>query len=1099
MSEIRSKAVTEVSVDGRNAEEVLKELRLKADEYRRAMTEAQKANNLVNYNNAERSAKEYEKAIRSVQKGVRDVDSVMKNLSGATSKELQRAQRSITAEMNGMTRGTAEFVARSKQLQQVTAEIRKVRTEMTGLGAAQQGVFGRMAAGFNNYFGIATAMVASVTGLGLYFRKLADDAMNFEEKVADLSAITGLAGEDLDWLAQQAKNLSTTTTEDGVRITRSADEIVEAFKLMGSAKPELLENKEALSQVTTEALKLAEASKMDTSKAVLSLAKTMNQFGAGAHEASRYINVLAAGSKAGAAEVGDIAEAIVNFGAAANMANITVEESNGLIQTLAEKGITGSEAGTMLRNVLLSLQGEADNLNPAVVGIQKAFENLAKENRSAAEMQKLFGDRAFTAGVILTENTDKLAHFTDAVTDTSVAIEQANINSDTQKAKLQQVRNELKLNSMELGAKLAPAFSNLTFTMSKFIKLLTVVVPWLHENWRIIASLAVGLVTYAVAVKAVTVAKTAYTANTNFAKTATVGFNTAMKKNVIGLFAAALAAAITYLLAFRRSSDEAKVSVDNLSKTQEAFNDIMLNKKSIEERMGILSTLNKRQLDTLRANIEEQVLAEENFTALLLIELKKRLDNDRTIADLRSKLSVATSDFQKAFIENQLKHRERDVAHDLQAQHNLHKSRLANLNRYLVDVNAAYANVPTKEEVIVGPDFETLEKELVSYMERKRLAMHKDYLQGKFDKERLDAELRILEVAHLESLLALRRQFGEETLDIDLKLTQERIKLMEEASKANRAIMDAALRENIVDNQKIIQDSVKASEDAINAIFEESSSETEMILAARKEMLDNAFQEFKQQAEGFKQIAEGFAGSMGDLLGDFVSNADMSSEEFNKRLVMNFLDLTHSIVRMAVAQVWAQSLASAESVATWGAAGVIKAIAITALVEGAFAGVKALVSNAMSTPQRFAGKYDVIGADDGRTYRNVPYRGNMSTGIYSTPTLVAERGPELIVDGATTRNLQMNFPEVLSAIHAARVPQRASGNLDTHPSSRDASSKSSLADAELKALIAQNNSVMYELQLQIRKGISASISYQHLTKRLDDGRNIEKSVSRSSP
>jgi uncharacterized membrane protein len=79
------------------------------------------------------------------------------------------------------------------------------------------------------------------------------------------------------------------------------------------------------------------------------------------------------------------------------------------------------------------------------------------------------------------------------------------------------------------------------------------------------------------------------------------------------------------------------------------------------------------------------------------------------------------------------------------------------------------------------------------------------------------------------------------------------------------------------------------------------------------------------------------------------------------------------------------------------------------------------------------GKYDVIGADDGKLYRDVPYAGAPVTGIVSTPTIVAETGSELIVSGPDLKRLEkhVNYPLIVSAINDARngtVPQRAKGN-----------------------------------------------------------------------
>ncbi|MDR1097449.1 MAG: hypothetical protein LBL57_04890, partial [Tannerella sp.] len=83
--------------------------------------------------------------------------------------------------------------------------------------------------------------------------------------------------------------------------------------------------------------------------------------------------------------------------------------------------------------------------------------------------------------------------------------------------------------------------------------------------------------------------------------------------------------------------------------------------------------------------------------------------------------------------------------------------------------------------------------------------------------------------------------------------------------------------------------------------------------------------------------------------------------------------------------------------------------------------------------QAAKGRYDVIGGDDGKLYRDVPYTGTPVTGIVSTPTIVAETGSELIVSAPDLKRLEkhVNYPLIVSAINDARagtLPQRAAGN-----------------------------------------------------------------------
>ncbi|MEI7980424.1 MAG: hypothetical protein WCI71_02150 [Bacteroidota bacterium] len=78
--------------------------------------------------------------------------------------------------------------------------------------------------------------------------------------------------------------------------------------------------------------------------------------------------------------------------------------------------------------------------------------------------------------------------------------------------------------------------------------------------------------------------------------------------------------------------------------------------------------------------------------------------------------------------------------------------------------------------------------------------------------------------------------------------------------------------------------------------------------------------------------------------------------------------------------------------------------------------------------QHADGKYDVIGQDDGKTYKDVPFKGKPQTGVYSKPALISEEGQELIIDAETTKKIQRESPWIIDEIQRARVVQHADGN-----------------------------------------------------------------------
>ncbi len=395
--------------------------------------------------------------------------------------EVRKLQKDIKA----MQRGSEEYNRTMAKIQHLKKILRDHQREIKGVTEehkkASISVRG-MVDWFNQFGGAIVAAIGFLTGVTLALRKFREERNKLETAQASLKALTGLDDDSISWLTEQAKTLSTTMTKEGLRVRQSAAEILDAFMLIGSAKPELLGDKEALKQVTEEAMRLqAAAGDIKLSEAVDSLTLSLNQYGEAADQAARYANVLAAGSQAGSANIASQAAAIRNAGTAAASANVSIEQTVGLIETLAYRGIKDEVAGTGLKKFFLTLQTGADETNPKIVGLEKALENLAAKNMGAADIKKMFGEEGYNTASVLMQNTQMVKDYTKAVTDTNVATEQAAINSNTAAAALDQARNKMLLAAADLGDKLTPAFTISTNMATNLVKILPGLIDWFKE------------------------------------------------------------------------------------------------------------------------------------------------------------------------------------------------------------------------------------------------------------------------------------------------------------------------------------------------------------------------------------------------------------------------------------------------------------------------------------------------------------------------------------------------------------------------------------------------------------------------------------------
>lgn len=242
-----------------------------------------------------------------------------------------------------------------------------------------------------------------------------------------------------------------TAMNDVAKVTKtSAIDVAKSFESIAGLNAKFAETADGISAVSKAAITLSKASGDELQVSAENLVGIMNQFSLEATQADRVINVLAAGQAVGAASITQSSEAYKNFGSVAAGANITLEESVGLIQTLGKFSIFGAEAGTKLRGATLQLQkaglGYASgqfNINDALADAQKITSKLTTQRAKDTFMLKTFGAENISVGKILLGNIDTYQEYTKGVTGTSEAQKAAEINSNTLAKRYDELKNSL--------------------------------------------------------------------------------------------------------------------------------------------------------------------------------------------------------------------------------------------------------------------------------------------------------------------------------------------------------------------------------------------------------------------------------------------------------------------------------------------------------------------------------------------------------------------------------------------------------------------------------------------------------------------------------
>lgn len=972
-------ATVEVRVNGEEAKQELKNLETIASGLKKELADAYQAGDTSKIKQVTSELRKTEAQIKTLKKDTTALTEVMNNLDKATPKELRATLTAINRQLNSghIKRGSAEWKYYQQQAKLVTTELQKIKTEIQ----ETEGWLSRFNNGFAKWGGLLATGAASITGVSMALNTLRNNRDSKESSQAELKALTGLDDESIQWLTKQAEQLSTTMDESGLRIRQSSDEILQAYMLIGSKKPELLKDKEALNAVTIEAMRLAAAAKIDLKDAVTATTVSLNMYGESADQAARYVNVLAAGSKEGAADVSAQAASIKNAGVAASGAGVSIEQLQGTIQMLAEKGLEAEPAGTALRKFFLVLQTGPDETNPKVVGLQTALENLNKKSLTAAQIQTMFGEEAYSAATILIDNADKVRQYTEAVTDTNIAMEQAAINSDTNEAKMAQYRNSIKEAGIELMERLNPSLSLLTGWTTKIIVALPTLIDWFIKYKSIIITSTAAIAAYTITVNASTIATKLYETWTKLATVATRGFNTALKANPFGLAVAGLTAIATALMTYvipntKKAKDEQKSYNDELEKMTK-ISDAFVN---INKRADNLNKLNDRQKQNLKADAKAELAIIEDKLTKEEIAYSEQFEKEKKRIQERNDINETTRKVLMKGLDGKFK-AQRQAIETLSKQ----RTELQNIIDKIPDATDTVEE-PDPNPTVVEEQKTTKENPQVT-AENKRyydeLAdLKRTYLASdEMTQQEYTRFMEDLEMRHLENMMTIAGLEPEKRQQIEQKILEARIKYKEECNKLDEEDANKASEEAFTRLEKQYQLEIESvtqkhyaglsSEqeyrqqllDIQNEYYDQVLSSSEISEEKKAEIIDKKQQASleksrKNYEENQRKIREqlSFAQNIGQQFGEafaeMLTDSETSLGDFMKATLEIILD---SLQKMMIAYIAETQM---KNIATLGFIGLAKAAAEIALITAAFQTAKAVINGFEEGGYTGSGRHD---------------------------------------------------------------------------------------------------------------------------------------------
>ena len=332
--------------------------------------------------------------------------------------DFQRQISSVTGSLSGFANSL-----RSGDISGFATNILSAGTAIKSLGPLLAGVQTQLA-------GIVSEVTAATGGFNLIIAGFAalgvgaaKSSVDMQKSQQDLKALLGVSDEVVQDYTNSAVEMSNGTKQ-------SAADVLDAFTLIGSQAPQLLDDKKGLEEVTRAAQTLAKASGMDLVDAAGAITTAMNQMGVEAKDAGMIIDGLSTGAQKGSADIEYQKTAMEKSGAAAKMAGLSYRDLIASIEAIAPSFSSADVAGSSLKSTLIALETQTESkYKPSVVGINQALANLSAANLSAEEKVNIFGAANLTCATALLENQQGLADMQTALQQTGSASEMADAKS----------------------------------------------------------------------------------------------------------------------------------------------------------------------------------------------------------------------------------------------------------------------------------------------------------------------------------------------------------------------------------------------------------------------------------------------------------------------------------------------------------------------------------------------------------------------------------------------------------------------------------------------------------------------------------------------
>lgn len=346
---------------------------------------------------------------------------------------------------------TAAQEMQARAAAQVTAAEERATAATNAHAAAAQRSIARTQA-WNAAAG-KMAMVGGTIGVGLGLA--VKQFMDFDEAMGGVRAnLTNLDVGKLPQLTAAVKEAGAASVYSSVEAANAAEELVKAG----------VSAQDVIGGGLTGALGLAAAGGIGLARAAEVSAMAMTQFKLSGEDATHIADVLAGGALASTASVDSLAMALAQGGGVAQQFGAHIEDTVGTLSMFDQNALRGSDAGTSMKTMLLSLANPSKQAALAMadlginaftasgefVGFAGLQDQLKEKTKGLTQEQRqqafatIFGSDAVRAANAMYGDTKGIRTWTEEVNKSGLASQVASAKLNNAKGDLEALKGDLE-------------------------------------------------------------------------------------------------------------------------------------------------------------------------------------------------------------------------------------------------------------------------------------------------------------------------------------------------------------------------------------------------------------------------------------------------------------------------------------------------------------------------------------------------------------------------------------------------------------------------------------------------------------------------------